>query len=203
MPWAPDYVSADDVAEFVRVDDDVDDVDYARVATTASRAVDNATHRQFGRTSSEQRFYTPRWSYTKGGWVITTDDYVVLTEVAVDVRGNGSEMSVIPTNKIIKLDRDAPAKSRPWTSFLVRSEDFPSVAYANDCVRGTGEWGWASVPVAIEEATLLQASRLTARRDSPMGVAGSPESGSELRLLAKLDPDVLTSIKDYVRRALP
>jgi hypothetical protein len=42
----------------------------------------------------------------------------------------------------------------------------------------------------VEQATLLQASRFHARRFSPYGVAGSPELGSELRLLAKLDADV-------------
>jgi hypothetical protein len=51
-------------------------------------------------------------------------------------------------------------------------------------------WGWDAVPVPVEQATLLQASRFHARRFSPYGVAGSPEQGSEMRLLAKLDPDV-------------
>jgi hypothetical protein len=51
-------------------------------------------------------------------------------------------------------------------------------------------WGWDEVPTTVEQATLLQASRFHARRFSPYGVAGSPEAGSEMRLLAKLDPDV-------------
>lgn len=201
MPWAPDYVSADDVAAFVRVDDDVDDADYARAATTASRAIDRAAHRQFGKTTSEARFFTPRWSSTRSAWVIETDDYVSISEVAVDP-GDGT-WTVADLTKVKRLEANAATESRPYERLAVRSAYMPAFTYPLDCVRVTGVFGWASVPVAIEEATLLQASRLASRRDSPFGVAGSPENGSEVRLLAKLDPDVLTSIKDYVRRALP
>lgn len=202
MPWAPDYVSADDVAEFVRVEDLIDDIDYARCATTASRAVDHGTHRQFGRTASETRLYTPRWSFTRGAWEIVADDMVSITELAIDTLGDGA-YTVVPLASVIKLDANAPQKARPWTKLAVRNAAMPSFAYAIDAARVTAEFGWASVPVAIKEATLLQASRFASRRDSPFGVAGSPDAGSEIRLQAKLDPDVLTSIKDYIRKVLP
>lgn len=206
MPWAPDYVTADEVAAFVRVDDDVDDADYARDATTASRAVDHACHRQFGRTASESRLYTPEWSYTYGAWIIPTDDLVVLTSVAVDTLGAWDYATTVTLATVRKLgekDANAEQRGRPSVALAVRNDNMPSFKYARDCVRVTGEFGWASVPVAIKEATLLQASRFAARRDSPLGVAGSPDAGSELRLLAKLDPDVVMSIKDYVRKSLP
>lgn len=204
MPWAPDYVTADEVAAFARVDDDVDDVDYGRVATTASRAIDHDCHRQFGRTASETRLYTPRWSSTRGMWIITTDDFVVVTQVEIDRLGDGI-WEVVDLTKFRKLASDANAdkKDRPWEKLGVRAAYLPSFSYATDCIRVTAEYGWASVPVAIKEATLLQASRLAARRDSPYGIAGSPDSGSEIRLLARLDPDVLTSVKDYVRKVRP
>jgi hypothetical protein len=67
-------------------------------------------------------------------------------------------------------------------------------------VRVTALWGWSAVPPAIEQATLLQASRLLIRRDSPYGVAGSPEAGTEIRLLARLDPDVDVAVAPYRRR---
>ncbi len=201
MPWAPAYVSADDVAEFARVDDAVDDVDYARAAETASRAIDDVCNRQFGKTLSEARFYTPRWSHTRQAWVIETDDFVSITEVAVDP-GDGT-WATVELVSVQKLDANAPAKSRPFERIAVRRALMPPFAYPDDCVRVTGVFGWASIPVAIEEATLLQASRLASRRDAPFGIAGSPENGSELRLLAKVDPDVAVAVKSYVRRVLP
>jgi len=53
----------------------------------------------------------------------------------------------------------------------------------------------------VHEACLLQSSRIAARRDSPFGVAGSPETGSELRLLDRVDPDVAVTLSRYRRRA--
>lgn len=202
MTWAPDYVTADEVAGFAHVDDDVDDVDYQRAASTASRSIDDKCKRQFGLTASESRLYTPRWSYTRSAWMVETDDFVTVTEIAVDALGDGT-YTVIELIKGIKLPANASQESRPWERLAIRNESMPSFIYPHDCVRVTGTFGWASVPVAIKEATLLQASRLAARRDSPYGVAGSPDTGSEIRLLARLDPDVLTSIKPYIRRVLP
>jgi len=55
------------------------------------------------------------------------------------------------------------------------------------------------VPTTVKQATLLQASRVFARREAPFGVAGSPDMGSELRLLEKVDPDVAVMLVPYVR----
>jgi len=65
----------------------------------------------------------------------------------------------------------------------------------------TALWGWTEVPQAVKAATLLQVARFAARRDSPYGIAGSPDEGGEMRLLAALDPDLRTSLRPYVRRA--
>lgn len=46
------------------------------------------------------------------------------------------------------------------------------------------------VPDTVKLATMIQASRLYHRRNSPFGIAGSVEMGSELRLFNKVDPDV-------------
>jgi len=56
------------------------------------------------------------------------------------------------------------------------------------------------VPGPIHQACLIQTNRLIMRRDAPFGVAGSPEVGSEVRLLARLDPDVETMVRPYMRK---
>jgi hypothetical protein len=61
------------------------------------------------------------------------------------------------------------------------------------------KWGWPTVPTPAKVATMLQTARLAARRDSPFGIAGSPSEGSELRLLATLDPDLKTSLTAFRR----
>ena len=60
---------------------------------------------------------------------------------------------------------------------------------------------WTPIsPLSIVGLTgVPEASRWFARRNSPYGIAGSPEMGSELRLLAKLDPDVAVMLAGKVR----
>lgn len=61
--------------------------------------------------------------------------------------------------------------------------------------RVTARWGWPAVPDEVEQATLLQASRLYRRKDSPEGVAGSADWG--LVRVPNLDPDVKALLADF------
>ena len=55
--------------------------------------------------------------------------------------------------------------------------------------RITAVWGWAQVPTAIKQATIIQSSRLFKRLDSPLGVLGMGDLG-QIRVSRYLDPDV-------------
>jgi hypothetical protein len=85
---------------------------------------------------------------------------------------------------------NAAQTGRPFTKLYVDDDSAAKPTTERHGVTISAVWGWDAVPVPVEQATLLQASRFHARRFSPYGVAGSPEAGSEMRLLAKLDPDV-------------
>jgi hypothetical protein len=63
-------------------------------------------------------------------------------------------------------------------------------------VRITGVWGWVSIPTAVKQATILQASRIFKRNDSPLGVAGFGDMGV-VRVGARLDPDVQHLVDPY------
>jgi hypothetical protein len=59
MAWAPDYITAEQLAAYLRITDDDDDVELAIAVGAASRAIDNHTNRQFGKVdAAEQRLYT-------------------------------------------------------------------------------------------------------------------------------------------------
>jgi hypothetical protein len=122
--------------------------------------------------------------------------------VDFDFDGSGSYATSVPDFTLLPIN--AAADSRPWTTLWLRPTAsgwyFP-VTYLNPApIRVTATWGWASVPTAIKQATLLQANRFYNRRHSPYGIAGSPETGSELRLLARLDVDVALIVQPYVKR---
>lgn len=197
MAWQPDYLVDDEYSNYEQIADDVDDVYLGWAVTAASRAVDDGTNRQFGLVDApEQRFYTPRWSRRRCRWIVTVDDFQTVTglAVALDTAGNGSYSEAV-TDPIVKLPLNAAQKGLPWTMVVLPRSATPLLCGAEGEVGMTARWGWTTIPIPIKQATALQASRFLARRSSPYGIAGSPETGSEMRLLAKLDPDVMLTLK--------
>jgi len=197
MAWAPSYATVDELASYLRIDDEVDNVELGLALDAASRAVDEHTNRQFGLIDTPvERFYTARPDYERGYWVVDVDDYQTAVGLAVEV-----DAAAVAT--FAKEPVNAAGEGRPWTrvAFTDGSEFTPTGA--RDEVGVTARWGWTLVPNTVKQATLLQASRIFKRRDAPFGVAGFPELGNEMRLLAKVDPDVQVSLRGYRRLRSP
>ena len=186
MAWAPNYAQVADLAEYLRIPDAQDDQTLAASIAAASRAIDEATGRQFGQVASpEVRYYEPRFDRVRCSWVAQVDDLMTTTGLAVVQDGaTVTEYTLGP--------RNALAKGLPYTEVWVEDASTEELAI-------TARWGWSAVPDAVKTACLLQAGRLFKRRDAPFGVAGSPQLGSEMRLLAKLDPDVEVTLRAYRR----
>lgn len=182
MTWAPDYVDVDAMRDYEFISDTVDDTEIGRAITASSRAIDDATGRQFGLVPApEVRYYAPVWSDRHLCWMAPIDDLGTLV---------GSLVDGVLIDQADCYPRNAVASGRVYTRLAVASGDELAV---------TAQWGWPAIPVPIVAACQLQASRLIARRLAPFGIAGSPDSGSEMRLLARLDPDVAVTINPYIR----
>ena len=199
MAWQPDYVTSDELKAFVNVSDDNNNAQIAVAITSSSRSIDLHTNRQFGVVSvAEQRFYTGHWDRKRCRWVVDIDDLMSVTSFAAitqDAEGN----TVGTIDDYVLEPRNAAAIGRPWTQMVVRpNSQFKPTGVENE-VALTGLWGWTTVPVPVKQAVYLQSSRFLARKDSPYGIAGSPDIGSELRLLDRLDPDVAVSLKPFIR----
>lgn len=194
MAWAPAYATPAELKAYTRIpsDDSLDDVQVSLAIEAASRAIDVHTNRQFGSVSpAQERFYPARWDRRRCLWVVDTDDLMSTTNLAIEADGEAvTAYTLEPVN--------AAAKGRPWTGFVVDS-DSAATPTASENVAVTGLWGWTAVPDAIKQACLLQANRFLSRRNSPYGVTGSPDMGSELRLLSRVDPDVAVILGPYVR----
>lgn len=197
MPWKPDYTTLAKAKDYLRITDTVDDVQLAVWVTAASRAIDRKTNRQFGSVAAPVvRTYrrAPHYDPATGLWLLEIDDLQDATGLTV----NGTAYA---TAGAVLLPDNAAADGRPYERIGVAS--WPTPSYPGSPVTyalSSNRWGWAAVPTQVEGATWLQLSRWSARRDSPMGIAGSPDQGSELRLLAKLDPDVATTLAGLSRR---
>jgi hypothetical protein len=191
MAWEPDYAQLDDVKLWLRIPDDdtTDDTVIADAITASSRAVDEHCKRQFGLVAAPELRSYPI-AYSAGGLrVVMIDDLMSLAGLVLQVDG----VDVAPVRW---WPQNAPQRGRPYTRVYLPA--------ATVCTSGTADltasWGWTAVPPTVATATKMQAARLAKRRDAPFGVAGSPELGSELRLLAKVDPDVAVTLAKYVRR---
>lgn len=207
MAWAPDYVTSADLKDFVRVGDTADDVEVAGAITSASRAVDRAAGRQFGNVAAPvARTYTAEYRRSARGWYVPIDDLQSTTGLAIQVGGVAvTSYRLAPANAV--------ADGLAWTAlYLPGWPAVPdmlgrqgwcaipgAVTGKADEVVITAPWGWSAFPVPVVNATKLQASRFLARRDSPYGVAGSPADGSQIRLLARVDPDVDVMLSRYKR----
>jgi hypothetical protein len=202
MTWAPDYCTVAEFKDFVRIpqDDDQDDALIAVDITAASRAVDRAANRQFGSSETPQdRFYTAVWDRKANRWGVDIDDVQDVTGLTVhfDTGDDGLYADMVET--VAMQPVNAAANGRPFTRILLHPDSSMHLNGHADAVEVHGIFGWTAVPDGIKAATMLQTNRLKMRRDSPFGIAGSPEIGSELRLLARLDADVDVLVRAYYR----
>ena len=208
MTWQPDYASLAEARASLRITDatDTDDDDEIALAiTAASRAIDTSCSRQFGvLTSAVPRYYAAYFdrhptSHTPHRYRVTIDDLMSTTGLVVktDLDHDGAYETTIDSADYTLLPRNAVADGKPWLEMEFASG--VAVSTYDDGLEITALWGWTDVPTTIKKATLLQASRFYKRRDAPFGIAGSADTGSELRLLAKVDPDVAVMVNTYRR----
>lgn len=200
MAWEPDYTDTTALKAYLRVLDTVDDAVLADAITTASRMIDKAANRQFGQLAGvEARYYTARFDHRRFRWCVRIDDLADPTGLiaAFDSADDATYGDVI--DELALHPVNALQRGRVWTDLRVHPSSSVQPTDREDAVEVRARWGWLEVPVPIVTACKMQASRLVARRDSPYGIAGSPDTGSELRLLAKLDPDVAVIVGTYWR----
>ncbi|MFI6763870.1 hypothetical protein ACIBF5_32595, partial [Micromonospora sp. NPDC050417] len=126
------------------------------------------------------------YDVVSGLWLVEVDDVQDVTGMTV------GGMSVADSGAVLLPD-DAPERGKPY-------ERLGFTSYPGRPLVAVALWGWTAFPAGVVGAAKLQVSRWASRRDSPYGVAGSPADGSELRLLARLDPDVATTLAGLSRR---
>lgn len=193
MPWAPDYVTLTEMKSYLRLTGTADDAELALAVTAGSRAVDSTTYRQFGQVAAaENRFYTPRWDGSLCQWVVPIDDLMDQTGLTFTITAGAiTQFTLYP--------RNAAQRGRPWTRIAIAKDSPIKPKGEVGEVTGFAKWGWTAFPDTVKLATKLQSHRFFKRRDAPFGIAGSPDTGSEMRLLAKVDPDLAVALKPYIR----
>lgn len=188
------YCTLAELKASLAITDSVDDTPLEAAITATSRMIDDYTGRFFYRNGTTEspvaRYYTPL-----DPWTMNMDDNYSITQVATDDNFNQTWDTVWATSDYMLEPVNNPQRGWPVNRMLaIGRYVFPY--YLPQSVRITGIWGWASTPAEVNMATLIQAARLFTRRQSPFGIAGSPDLGT-VRLSAKLDADVETLLRPF------
>lgn len=195
MAWRPDYCSASDLKAHLRITDAADDAELAINITAASRAIDHACGRQFG-SAVQTRLYASCTS-VDGRPAVSIDDIMSTAGLTIklDTARDGSYATTLTVGTDVDLwPYNAAAEGEPWTAVVFREGAAALPTGRPQELQVAGTFGWSAVPVIVKQACLIQAARFFIRRDSLYGVSGSPETGTEMRLLERLDPDVAVAL---------
>lgn len=191
MPWAPDYITVSELSDYLSLTTNDDDTYLSLAASAASRAVDRRCGRQFGTTTSAvERHYQAEYDRHAGVVVVETDDIAAAAGLVVSVDG-----VEVGADYYRLMPRNAASRGQPWTSLELDA----SLRSGTAEVSVTAVYGWTAVPEPVRLATMLQAARFQARRQSVFGVAAGPGDGTDVMLRAALDPDVYVMVKPYAR----
>ena len=188
------YCTLAEIKASLNITDSVDDTALESAVTAASRMIDDYTERFFyvnGSVGSPvTRYYTALDPYT-----INIDDITHVSEIATDDNFDFTYGTVFATSDYMVEPINNPIKGWPYSRVLaIGSYIFPY--QLPQAVRIKGVWGFTAVPAEVNMAALIQSSRLFGRRQSPFGIAGSPDLGT-VRLFSRLDADVEVLLRPY------
>ena len=195
------YCSLADVKAAARITDSIDDTLLELSIESASREIDSYTERVFYSTGGTPvaRVYIPQDIY-----LVETDDIISVTTVKSDSAGDGT-FDITWTVTDFQLEPlngraggiDTPAtRIRAIGDYLWPVYEPRNVNSNQASVQVTGVFGFATVPTAVRQATILSALRQYKRYESPTGVLGFSDIGA-VRVGTKLDPDVERMIQPY------
>jgi len=188
------YCSLADVKAALRITDTLDDYLIEQSINAASRMIDQYCNRYFySGSAGEIRYYKANDAQTC--WIddcqsITALKTAVTDPVVFDTVWASTDYQTIPSN------RYANGAYYPITGLtVIQNYYFPTWADMA-LVQVTGTFGWPSVPEPIKFATIIQASRLFKRLESPLGVAGVSDIGI-MRVGSSVDGDVAQLCNPY------
>lgn len=188
------YCTLQEVKNALAIDDPQDDLAIEAAIMATSRMIDDYTGRFFYKDGAPQspvvRYFT-----AKDWWTCNIDDIISITEIATDDNFDQLYSLVWQSDDYMVEPVNNPRRGWPWTRLIaIGSYIFPY--NLPQSVRVTGVWGWSAIPEEVKMACRLQAARFFVRRQSPFGIAGSPEIGT-VRLSSRLDPDVELLLKPF------
>lgn len=201
MAYITDYCSTAELKAAMKITNATSDAQIAFAITSASRVIDLHCGRSFGlEDPAAARYYSGRWDRDLCRYVVDVNDLMTTTSLVVktDDDNDGTFETTLTLNTDYRLaPYNAGLDGKPWRTLVAESGTvFPCRERG---VEVTAKWGWSSVPTIVKQACIIQAARFVHRDYTPFGISGSPEQSGEMRLLAKVDPDVAVLLQPVTR----
>jgi hypothetical protein len=203
MPITNGYATRNQVKAALRIGtaDTIDDDLIDNCVGAASRLIDGYCNRRFWQTgTAEARVYQAEDSFYCSIDDIAGTALTLKTSTQADgtfdLTWSRSDYQLEPLNGNLDGLTWSYDKIRAVGDYL-----FPTVNanYGEQAlVQVTAIFGWPSVPEPVTQATIIQASRIFKRYDSPLGVAGFGDLGA-IRVSRFLDPDMAQLVEPYRR----
>lgn len=189
------YCTLNELKAATRISDNVDDSLLEMAIEGASRAIDSYTNRNFYSSGTATRYYAPQNSY-----ICDTDDIISLaTLTTLDQDDNYTVTWAAKDYQLEPLNGFVDGFNVPYTRIRAIDDYVFETLGGQATVKVVGVFGYATaVPMSIKQATIIQASRIYKRLDSPLGVAGFGDMGV-VRVSSKLDPDVAQLVDSFRR----
>jgi hypothetical protein len=192
------YVSLSEVKAALRINDTQDDDLLELSIEAASREIDGYCERVFYNAGTAARVYIPTDNF-----LTEVDDLVTLTQLRTSSTGESfdttwnlsTDVQLEPLNGVTGGLAQPYTRLRAIGDYLFPVWDPRNVNAHEATVQVTGVYGWANVPKAIKQATLLLSLRQFKRYDSPLGVAGFGDIG--VVRVGRFDPDVESLVAPY------
>jgi hypothetical protein len=160
------------------------------------RSIDGHASRYFYSSGTATRLYAADDSF-----IVQTDD---ISGTAITLQTSSAGDGIFDTTwspidyQLEPLNGNVDGLAVPFTRIrAVENYLFP-VEVEQALVKVTAVFGWASVPISITQACIIQSSRIFKRLDSPLGIAGFGDMGA-MRVSRYLDPDVEQLVAPYRR----
>lgn len=199
MTARTEYATLAELKSFITMDGAV--VDRDSLLTIALDAAHDDVEGDTGRrfyldVSASARDFDPadRTIEDRGRSILLVDDIGDTTGLTISTGSAGGTFTPVAVTVEYRPE-NALARGRAITSLLTPSGIWYTDPFTR--VRVTARWGWPAVPPRVKAATLLQASRLYARRKSPQGAIGSADWG--VMSVRKSDPDYWGLISQFER----
>ena len=200
MAIANGYASLSQIKAALRIPtgDATDDALLEMAVESASRLIDAYCGRNFLLGGTATRYYN-----TDDPYVVQIDDARSISAVRTSSSENGVfdiSFNMTPRTGDIQAEPiNDYVGGLVWPFTRLRAiGDYVFPVDKENTVEVTAVFGFPNIPVTVTQATILQSSRIFARLQSPLGVAGFGDMGI-MRVGRSLDPDVSQLIEGYRR----